>query len=201
MIITIANHKGGVGKSTTAIHLAHFFHSESKPALLVDGDANRSLMKWTAGGNLPFKTVDERALARHLPGAANVIIDTQARESRDDLRVLADGCDLLVIPTSPNALSLNALMLVIEDLNSIGMERFKILLTIVPPAPSRAGEDARRSLKKAGLPLFAGQIRRFVAFEKAALEGVTVDQVDDPRAAEAWSDYAAIGKEILKGKL
>jgi len=35
-----------------------------------------------------------------------------------------------------------------------------------------------------------------VAYQKAALAGVTVDQVKDPRAAEAWSAYQGAVKEI-----
>ena len=42
MIITVAGFKGGVGKTTTAIHLACYFAQQSEKTLLVDGDPNRS---------------------------------------------------------------------------------------------------------------------------------------------------------------
>jgi chromosome partitioning protein len=32
-------------------------------------------------------------------------------------------------------------------------------------------------------------IRRFVAFQKAALAGVPVYEVNDPKAAISWADY------------
>lgn len=38
------------------------------------------------------------------------------------------------------------------------LERFKILLTIVPPKPNNDGEDARKMIEEAGLPIFKGEI-------------------------------------------
>lgn len=40
MIITVASFKGGVGKTTSAVHLAAYFQQD-KPTLLIDGDPNR----------------------------------------------------------------------------------------------------------------------------------------------------------------
>jgi chromosome partitioning protein len=108
-----------------------------------------------------------------------------ARPGREDLEALAGGCDLLVIPTTPDALGLDALLATVETLRTIGPTRFKILLTIVPPRPSRDGEDTRTMIDEAGLPRFAGSARRLAVFQKAALAGVIVSEVKDPRAGEA----------------
>ena len=74
---------------------------------------------------------------------------------------------------------------------------FSVLLTIVPPPPSRADEDARMLLKEEGIPTFETSIKRLVAFERAPLEGVIVRDYADPRAEMAWAGYAALGKEVL----
>jgi len=119
MILTVASFKGGVGKTTTAVHLAAYLQKKA-PTLLIDGDPNRSASKWTTRGELPFKIVDERSAARYARNYEHVVIDTEARPDEEDLRALADGCDLLVIPTTPDALALDALLLTVEALEKIG---------------------------------------------------------------------------------
>jgi chromosome partitioning protein len=195
MILTIASFKGGVGKTTTAVHLAAYFNRKA-PALLIDGDANRSATGWARRGKLPFRVVDERQAARYARDYEHVVIDTEARPDEDDLEALAGGCDLLVIPATPDALALEALMLTVDALKKLGADRYRVLLTIIPPPPSHDGEEARATLVEQGVPLFKAEIHRFVAFQKAALAGVPVDEVDDPRAERAWADYVAVGKEI-----
>lgn len=113
------------------------------------------------------------------------------------MEALAQGCDLLVIPGTPDALALEALMLTVQALKKLRTNNYRVLLTILPPPPSRDGEEARGTLIEAGVPMFSGQIHRFVAFQKAALAGVPVYEVADQRAARAWEEYVAIGKEIL----
>jgi chromosome partitioning protein len=196
MIATVASFKGGVGKSTTAVHLAAYLNSRG-PTLLIDGDPNRSVTTWARRGALPFRVIDERQAARYARGFEHLVIDTAARPGREDLEALAGGCDLLIIPSTPDALALDALMLTAAVLRELGAERFKVLLTIVPPRPSRDGDEARQAIAEEGLPLFAGEIRRAAAFQKAALQGVVVADVKDPRAAVAWSDYERIGAEVL----
>jgi chromosome partitioning protein len=139
---------------------------------------------------------DERQAARYSRQYEHIIIDTQARPTAEDLEALAEGCDLLIIPCTPDALSLDALFLIVEALESIGSKRFRILLTIIPPKPSRDGEEAMAMLTEAGLPVFTNGIRRFVAFQKAALSGIPVYEVNDPKAAESWQDYERVGEEI-----
>ncbi len=113
------------------------------------------------------------------------------------MEALADGCDLLIIPSTPDRLSLDALVDTVTVLRSLGTERYRILLTMVPPPPSRAGEQARALLEEAGFPLFGGSVRRYTAFQTASDQGVIVADVKDARAAAGWEDYQKIGREVM----
>lgn len=196
MIVTVASFKGGVGKTTTAIHLAAFLQGYAE-TLLIDADPNQSALAWASRGELPFLVVDQWQ-ARELPTPhGHVVIDTQARPIADDLALLAASCDLLVLPSTPDILALDALALMVEHLAGLPVAPYRILLTMIPPHPSRAGAEVRAMLMTTGLPLFAGGIRRYSAFQKAALAGTAVYDVKDPKAEVSWQDYVAVGKEIL----
>ena len=61
MMITVASFKGGVGKTTAAIHIAGYLSQKGK-TLLVDGDPNRSCVDWAQAGKLPFTVIDEKKI-------------------------------------------------------------------------------------------------------------------------------------------
>jgi len=192
----VASFKGGVGKSTTAIHLAAYF-SRQAPTVLVDGDPNRTCTSWASRGNPAFKVVGEHQIAMYARQCEHLLVDTKARPEPGDLKALAEGCDLLILPCTPDPFSLDALMMTVDSLHSLGTGRFRVLLTIVPPRPQPDGENARKMLLEAGLPVFQADIRRTVAFQRAALDGITVDAVKgNEMAGLGWRDYERVGEEV-----
>ena len=197
MIITVASFKGGVGKTTSAIHLTAFLQGQGE-TVLIDADPNRSALGWASRGDLPFNVVDQWEAEETVNPSSNVVIDTPARPIPEDLSTLAKTCDLLVLPTTPDVLALDALVLTVEYLKTINACHYRILLTSIPPRPSKAGQEVKELLQTANLPIFERGIRRFAAFQKAALQGVPVYTVKDPQAEAGWQDYEKVGNEILQ---
>jgi chromosome partitioning protein len=197
VILTVCSFKGGVGKTTTAVHLAGFFQ-QLGPTLLVDADANRSAMVWARNGKLPFRVADERQAARAARDLQpeHTIIDTAARPEREVIQTLAEGCDFLVVPATPDALSIAALLSIADTLQELGVGRWRVLLTMVPPSPNSDGPTARTQLVEAGLPLFTTGIRRTVALPRAALAGVLVHELPRRQGVAPAEEYKAIAQEI-----
>ena len=88
MYITVTNYKGGVGKTTTAVHLAAFFQRHA-PTLLIDGDPNRCATRWADTGKMPFTIVDREESDYHARNYTHVIKDTEARPGMADFEKLA----------------------------------------------------------------------------------------------------------------
>jgi chromosome partitioning protein len=195
MIITVGSVKGGVGKTTTAIHLATYFQ-QLQPTLLVDSDRIRASLLWSKRGQLPFRVVDENSQAKTLREAsyAHIIFDTEGSIDDQGLRDLADGCDLLVVPAVPETSASDGLFYTLEKLK--GTRNFRVLLNRVKHNRPKEAAELRAALVDMDIPIFTAEIPDLVAFDKASGQGVPVHAIGDERSARAWEAFEAVGKEI-----
>lgn len=193
MIISLTQFKGGVGKTTSAICLATLFSRTGK-TLLIDSDPNRSAVLWSRKGLLPFTTCTEAEAPKLLMGGGfeHTIIDTPARPGADEIAAIAKGCDLLICPTTPDPLSLAALLQLTQELPSD--TNYQCLVTLSPPPPQSDGKDAISALTQHGLPVFKTPIRRYKAYIRSAEAGVVPKKVSG--GGIAWHDWEAIWREI-----
>ena len=156
MYITVAADKGGVGKTTTAVHLAAYLQTRA-PTVLIDGDPNRSATEWgVAGGQLPFAIVDVAEGTHTARQFDHVVIDTDAQPDPADLAQLARGCDVLIIPTVPAALDTRALQRTLRTLHGLAAKNYRVLLTKVPAATRNRRARPTRGIGGAGDPSLYG---------------------------------------------
>ena len=128
-----------------------------------------------------------------------IIVDTEARPHAEDMRELADNCDLLILPTKATALDLHALLKTVEILETLHA-RYRVLLTMVRP-PRRTDKHtkrmaAREFLQCEQVSLFQTEIQLLAVFEDAPDEGAVVKDLSGLMAAKAWASYCSLGQEI-----
>jgi chromosome partitioning protein len=192
-IITITQFKGGVGKTTSAVCLSSLL-SDLGNTLLIDSDLNRSASIWARKGLLPFTVCDDREAPKLLSKGKYeyIVIDTAARPASDEIESLAKGCDLMLLPTSPEPLAIAALIQITRALPE--GTNYQCLLNMVPPKPQKDGEEALAALQRNGLPTLNRMIRRYKAYIKASDQGVSVGKVAG--GGLAWSDWKAVWEEL-----
>ena len=204
-IITLAAKKGGVGKTTTALHLAQYLGKRASTVLLDADDELRSAMDWYEGkvgydgwtfGAFPYAAfLEDEHLA---DGMTYVVLDTKGGEDREALVQLARQSQLLVIPCKPEGVSSKGLIRTLEPLIDHGVNNYRVLITDVPSAPSMDGANLKYALKEQGVPVFETMIRRASAIGKAADEGVAVWDVRGDRYAKLIGmDFELFGQEVM----
>jgi chromosome partitioning protein len=199
MLITIASFKGGVGKTTTAIHLAAYLANRkgADKVILADGDLNRSALSWAerGGTQVPFQVCDGDSL---IEDYQTLIIDTPARPNDDELISLAESSDLMVIPTSPDPFDLEATVKTLSRIAGLPLDRYAVLLTKCPAKNSKRGTLAKQALLEADIPTFKANIQSRTIYADAALAGLPVYALKGTAAKGAWTDYSNLGKEVIK---
>ena len=201
MFITVCGQKGGVAKTCTSIHLASVWYSQGKHVCVVDADKNRSALAYASRGNIPFPVFPVSAAAKASRGSDIVITDGQASSDNEELKHLAYGSDLVIIPTTPKARSVELTVELANLLNTLKVNH-AVLIVKVDSRKQKAANQARDALEKFGLFVFDGFIPLLSAFDKAEATGRAVfEAVDDlgrsdPRRMTGWSAYSSIATQI-----
>ena len=201
MFITVCGQKGGVAKTCTSIHLASVWHSEGKKVCIVDADKNRSALAYSSRGNLPFPVFPVSSAAKASRSSEIVITDGQASSDQEELKHLAYGSDLVILPTTAKARSVELTVELANLLSDLKVNH-AVVIVKVDFRQQKAAQQAKAALENFGLYVFETFIPLLSAFDKAEASGNAVfEAVDylgrsDPRRMTGWSAYCSIVSQI-----
>ena len=201
MFITVCGQKGGVAKTCTSIHLGSVWHSQGKKVCIVDADKNRSALAYASRGNLPFPVFPVSSAAKASRSSEIVITDGQASSDQEELKHLAYGSDLVILPTTAKARSVELTVELANLLSNLKVNH-AVVIVKVDFRQQKAAQQAKAALENFGLYVFDTFIPLLSAFDKAEASGNAVfEAVDDlgrsdPRRMTGWSAYCSIASQI-----
>jgi len=190
-----------VAKTCTSIHLASVWHSEGKKVCIVDADKNRSALAYASRGNLPFPVFPVSSAAKASRSSEIVITDGQASSDQEELKHLAYGSDLVILPTTAKARSVELTVELANLLKNLKVNH-AVVVVKVDFRQQKAAQQAKAALENFGLYVFDTFIPLLSAFDKAEASGNAVfEAVDDlgrsdPRRMTGWSAYCSIASQI-----
>lgn len=186
--------KGGVGKTTLAVHLA-VIAAEKRRVLLVDTDPQRSATDWwrARAGDVPelvtceAKQVPDVLRAARADGVDLVVLDTRPSVEADTAAI-ARLADLVLIPTRPAILDLRAIGATVEVVKALKAQAM-IVLNAAPP-PRGASEaslttEARSALGAYGLSVVPVAVGNRAALAHALVDGRAVTEFEPTGKASA----------------
>lgn len=194
-VVALTSMKGGVGKSTLAVGLAGALSLRGPTALLDADAAIQTSSGWISRISQPVTALLE---GEPIPaGTRYLVVDTEGRPATADMVELSRSADIVLVPTAPNSVEVEATGRLLVALNSAGadMSKVRVVITKAPPV-GNVGQAARDELRAAGFQVCETVVRRYTAHERAHEQGVLVKDVGDARAENAWADVLGLTLEV-----
>lgn len=206
MIISVENQKGGVGKTTIAIHIAQALAMSNFAVLLVDADPQGSARDWAAAreDEPAFSVIglDRPTLHRDLPAIASnydhVVIDGPPRVT-DLARSVIIAADLVVIPVQPSPYDVWAASDVVGLIKeaSVFKENLKSVFVINRKIVNSAiGRDVVNALSSYEIPVLKSAVCQRIVFAESAATGMTVLEINVKSSAA--KEIKALVDELME---
>ena len=190
-IITVAQQKGGAGKTTIAANLAVALSREGKRVALLDTDPQGSLGRWfmtrRAAGDpgMEFSTASAWGVSYEcdkLRGSVDyVLVDTPPKID-SDLKPAIRESDLVIVPVSASQIDVWATEGVLDLANR---EKAEVMVVLNrAKAGTRVAGDVDRALRELGIERAQATLGHRVAFPETMGVGRGVQE----RGRGVWAD-------------
>lgn len=188
--VALLSQKGGVGKTTLALHLAVGWSQRGQNVAVIDLDPQVSASKW-GDRREAARPIVRAAQARRLPqeldtvrkaGGEIVVLDTAPRADAVILGA-AKAADLVIIPCRPSILDLEALADTLELVQTTHVPILTVLNFVVPNVPD--SDQAEAAIAQLGAAICPIRINRRVTFSRALLQGLTAQEYEPQSKAAA----------------
>ncbi len=205
-IITIAQHKGGSGKTTLAAHLAVTFKDMKKSVGVIDMDPQQSLSIWHRvrgkvlgedSTGMTMKRTGDASLApeaRSLAGEHDIVLIDTPPHAEEEAREAIKTADIVVLPVQPSPMDVWAVLPSLKLAEMAG----KPALIVLNRVPSRAKlTDALLPvIKQLEGSLARTQLGNRTLFAGALAEGYGVTEME--ASSSAAEEMVRLAREILR---
>lgn len=181
-VISILNHKGGVGKSTLATNLAGYFANQGKRVMIGDFDVQQSSQNWLSQRpkNLaPIYTweIVNGQLSTPRTDVDYVIVDSPAGIRANSLKKLVLMSDKVIVPLRPGFFDIlsteSFLEEIVEVINLQEKETDICLIGNMVDSRTKASEQLLKFVQSCGLANPA-MIRQAQIYVHLAAHGLTI---------------------------
>lgn len=204
-VVTVAQQKGGAGKTTLAAHLAVAWHRTGRTVGVLDIDPQGSLATWgdlrRSGGGTATPDLDCAAAAgwrirgevdRLVASHQIVVVDTPPH-AETEARMAIRAADLLLLPVQPSPMDVWATR---PTLDAAAKEKTPVLVVLnrVPPRAALTGRMAA-ALADLGAPVAVHRLGQRTLFAASMADGLTA--LDAAPHGQAAGEITALADEIL----
>jgi chromosome partitioning protein len=208
MIFALLNQKGGVGKTTLAVHVATALARRRRRIILVDADPQGSALDWSANRQaeplFPVIGLSRPNLHKEVPTHASqyedVVIDGPPRVNELTRSALL-AADMVLIPVQPSPYDVWAAKEIVDLFQEavVFKEKLKAAFVVNRKIVNTAiGRDVVEALAGYNLPVFAAFVCQRVSFAESAARGSTV--LEDSPEGQAATEIEAVVNELLAAR-
>ena len=202
-VITVAQQKGGAGKTTLVAHLAIAFRQLGHSVAIVDIDPQGSLSTWHAARaaalgetGLTHSQITGWRTASEVDRLArqhDVVVIDSPPHAETEARIAVRAARLVIIPVQPSPMDVWATR---PTLDLAATERVKAMLVLnrVPPR-GKLTDELSAKLAEMGANLATTRIGNRIAYAAALLNGRSV--TEGARGGNAAKEMRALAGEVL----